>query len=95
MYDCDTLRESVAEPESRRAVRAEWVRAMLDGPGVIVLRRAFGDASVVHAASAVFHGIIAEQRAGGHAGGDHFAKPCANDRIWNALEKLCLRSPET
>ena len=26
-------------------------------------------------------------------GGDHFAKPGANDRIWNALEKLCLRDP--
>src|SRR5271157_2403521 len=24
---------------------------------------------------------------------DHFAKPGANDRIWNALEKLCLRDP--
>ena len=95
VYDCDALRESVAEPESRRAVRAEWVRALLDGPGVIVLRRAFADSSVVDAASAVFHDIIAEQHAGGHAGGDHFAKPGANDRIWNALEKLCLRSPET
>ncbi len=68
---------------------------MLDGPGIIVLRRAFADASVVDAASAVFHDIIAEQHAGGRAGGDHFAKPGANDRIWNALEKLCLRSPET
>ena len=88
VYDCDALRKSVAEPESRRAVRAEWVRALLDGPGVIVLRRAFADAAVVDAASAVFHDIIAEQHAGGRAGGDHFAKPGANDRMWNALEKL-------
>ncbi len=96
VYDFDALRESVAEPESGRAVRAEWVRAMLDGgPGVIVLRRTFADASVVDAASAVFQDIIAEQHAGGHAGGDHFAKPGANDHIWNALEKLFLRSPET
>jgi hypothetical protein len=27
-------------------------------------------------------------------GGDHFAKPGANDRIWNSLEKHCLRDPE-
>ena len=26
-------------------------------------------------------------------GGDHFAKPGANDRVWNALEKLCLADP--
>jgi ectoine hydroxylase-related dioxygenase (phytanoyl-CoA dioxygenase family) len=38
--------------------------------------------------------MIDEQRAGNTGGGDHFAKPGANDRIWNALEKLCLRSPE-
>ena len=95
VYDCDALRKSVAEPESRRALRAEWVRALLDSPGVIVLRRAFADAAVVDAVSAVFHDIIAEQHAGGRASGDHFAKAVANDRIWNALEKLCLRSPET
>ena len=32
--------------------------------------------------------------AGEHGGGDHFAKPGANDRVWNALEKLALRAPE-
>ena len=34
--------------------------------------------------------MIDEQRASNTGGGDHFAKPGANDRIWNALEKLCL-----
>ena len=27
-------------------------------------------------------------------GGDHFAKPGANDRIWNVQQKLCLRAPQ-
>ena len=27
--------------------------------------------------------------------GDHFAKAGANDRVWNALEKLAVRDPET
>jgi ectoine hydroxylase-related dioxygenase (phytanoyl-CoA dioxygenase family) len=67
----------------------------MTGPGVIVLRRAFADVSAVDAASAVFRDIIAQQRANNATGGDHFAKPGANDRIWNALEKLCLRAPET
>jgi ectoine hydroxylase-related dioxygenase (phytanoyl-CoA dioxygenase family) len=38
--------------------------------------------------------LIADQRAAGTGGGAHFARPGANDRIWNALEKLCLASPE-
>ncbi len=37
--------------------------------------------------------MIEEQQRGKSARGDHFAKPGANDRIWNALEKLCLADP--
>ena len=66
----------------------------MTGPGVIVLRRAFADIAPVDAASGVFRAIIAEQHETKTGGGDHFAKPGANDRIWNALEKLCLRAPE-
>ena len=49
--------------------------------------------AVVDAATDSFFAMIAEQRASNTGGGDHFAKPGANDRIWNALEKLCLRDP--
>ena len=28
------------------------------------------------------------------AAGDHFGKPGANDRIWNAAQKLALHAPE-
>ena len=28
-------------------------------------------------------------------GGDHFAKPGANDRVWGALDKLAVADPET
>jgi ectoine hydroxylase-related dioxygenase (phytanoyl-CoA dioxygenase family) len=42
----------------------------------------------------VFQAIIEEQKASNVTAGDHFAKPGANDRIWNALEKLALRDPE-
>lgn len=65
-----------------------------DGPGVLVIERAF-EPEVVHAASEAFAGIIAEQRAAGTRAGDHFARPGSNDRIWNALEKLAARDPET
>jgi hypothetical protein len=34
--------------------------------------------------------MISEQRAAGMAGGDHFAKPGANDRVWGALDKFAV-----
>lgn len=73
---------------------AELVRAFAEGPGVVVLRGAFPDIAVVERATAVFEELIAEQRASGAVAGDHFAPPGANDRIWNALEKLAIRAPE-
>jgi ectoine hydroxylase-related dioxygenase (phytanoyl-CoA dioxygenase family) len=76
------------------AARAELVRAFADGPGVVVVRRAYPDPAVVDRATAVFEETIAEQRASGAVAGDHFAKPGANDRVWNALEKLAVRAPE-
>jgi len=42
----------------------------------------------------MFRTMIAEQNRTGSGGGDHFAKPGANDRIWNSLEKHCLADPE-
>lgn len=94
IYDCDRIRAEATTPEGRRAVLAEWAEALMDGPGIIVLRRAFAAHAPLDAATAIFQEIIAEQHASNTGGGDHFAKPGANDRIWNALEKLCLRAPE-
>ena len=73
---------------------AEWVDALTDGPGIIVIRGAFADLTAIDKANAHFWAIIDEERSSNVGGGDHFAKPGANDRIWNALEKLCLRDPE-
>ena len=88
------LRERAAAPEQRREVQAELARALLDGPGIVVFSGAFPDPSAVDRASAVFTELIAEQKAGGAAAGDHFATPGANDRVWGALDKLALRAPE-
>lgn len=94
IYDGDAVRRAASSPESRKALMAEWVEAMTDGPGIVVFRGAFADAAPLDAATGHFWEMIAEQRASNTGGGDHFAKPGANDRIWNALEKLCLRDPE-
>lgn len=72
----------------------EWARILLEGAGVFVIKRAFRDLGAVDAASEVFRAIIAEERAAGTAAGDHFAKAGANDRIWNSLQKLCLKAPD-
>ncbi|MFF4346156.1 phytanoyl-CoA dioxygenase family protein [Streptomyces sp. NPDC001530] len=95
LYDSDRLRALTVTPEGRRSVQAELVRALLDGPGIVVLKRAFTDPAVMDRASETFNALIEEERATGAARGDHFAKPGANDRVWNALDKTAVRAPET
>ncbi len=90
LYDGARL---LAAPD-RLGVQAELNRAFSRGPGVVVIAGAFADLAVVDRASDVFRALIAEQRAAGAGRGDHFAKPGANDRVWNALEKLALRAPD-
>ncbi|MFC8343314.1 phytanoyl-CoA dioxygenase family protein [Streptomyces sp. NPDC057280] len=85
--------ERVGAAEDRREVQEELVRALTDGPGVVVFRGAFPDAAVVDRATAVFEALIREQDAAGATAGDHFAKPGANERVWNALEKAALYDP--
>jgi len=94
LYDGDRLRALAASPDRRREVQAELVRAFGDGPGIVVFKRAFADLAVVDRATDVFNALIADQRAAGATAGDHFAKPGANDRVWNALEKMAVRAPE-
>src|SRR5205085_11022195 len=65
-----------------------------DGPEIVVLENAFTDTSVVDRVTAAFEAMITDERAKGGPAGDHFAAPGANDRVWNALEKLAVRDPE-
>ncbi|MEU5891363.1 phytanoyl-CoA dioxygenase family protein [Streptomyces sp. NPDC047461] len=79
----------------RREVQEELVRALCDGPGVVVFKGAFRDHEIVDRATKVFDSLIREQDAAGTTAGDHFAKPGANERVWNALEKAALYDPST
>ena len=94
IYEGEAIRAAAREPQARRELMAEWTSAMLDGPGLVVFRGAFDDLAAVERVTRVFFDIIDEQRRAGATAGDHFAKPGANDRVWNALEKLCLRDAE-
>ena len=94
IYDGARLRKQLSHPACRQRVETELARALLDGPGIVVLAGAFDDPWVIDRATRQFEAIIAAQRAAGGTAGDHFAAAGQNDRIWNALEKLALRAPE-
>ena len=89
----EKLRAAVGTASGRTAVQAELMRALSDGPGIVVFKRAFGDLAVVDRATEAFLAQIAAEQAAGTAGGDHFAKPGANDRVWGALDKLAVTEP--
>ncbi|WP_207000798.1 phytanoyl-CoA dioxygenase family protein [Trinickia mobilis] len=93
VYECRDLEEVVSSDEERAYLLSEWAEVLRAGAGVFVLKRAFTDTECVDEATAVFESIIeAEKKSGTKA--DHFAKAGANDRIWNAQEKLCVAAPE-
>ena len=94
VYDCAQIAPAMVDPTMRRALQAELAGALSDGPGVVVFAGAYEDVSVIDAVTAAFDDIIAAQRAEGGPAGDHFGEPGANDRIWNALEKLAVRAPD-
>ncbi len=94
IYDCHSLRERIGDPEYDQMLRAEWAEAMANGPGVVVLAGAETDHAMLDRASAMFRDMIETQKRDGTGGGDHFAKPGANDRVWNSLEKHCLADPD-
>ncbi len=94
IYEAAALREAMGSPAGRPAVEVELVRALTAGPGVVAFTGAFPDAAVVDRATRTFDDIIAAEKRRG-ARNDHFAAAGANDRVWNALEKLAVRDPET
>jgi ectoine hydroxylase-related dioxygenase (phytanoyl-CoA dioxygenase family) len=93
VYDGATLRAAAPVQADRRDLMAEWATVFMDGPGIIAIKGAMADLSVVDRATALFEQIIAREKAEGAGGGDHFAKPGSNDRVWNAAEKHCRADP--
>ena len=93
-YDATALAHGpTADAEHRAALRDELTIALVEGPGIVVLEGAV-PIEAVDRVSEVFWDLIEAQRAQGGPAGDHFAKPGANDRLWNALEKLSTSDPD-
>ncbi|MCV6593766.1 MAG: hypothetical protein OIF48_12490, partial [Silicimonas sp.] len=83
LYDGVRVRREAEAPQD---LLSEWNAVFDHGPGVIVIKNGMEDTAMVDAASDIFARIIEAERATGSGGGDHFAKPGANDRVWNAAE---------
>ncbi|WP_103257425.1 phytanoyl-CoA dioxygenase family protein [Tabrizicola aquatica] len=94
IYDCPALLPRLSDPAFADTLMAEWADAFANGPGVLVLAGAEADHAMLDRASDLFRDLIDQQNRAGTGGGDHFAKPGANDRLWNSLQKHCLADPE-
>lgn len=95
VYDMPALDGALHDPNQRRALLSEWGDVLLNGAGVVALESAYTDTSAIDEATAIFKTIIADEKSKVGGGGDHFATAGTNDRIWNALQKLCEASPDT
>lgn len=94
VYDTPVLQPMLTDPASRQALMAEWAQVLNAGAGVFVLKQAQPDHTAIDQATAVYTQIIADEKAAGGEGADHFAAAGSNDRVWNSLQKLCLTAPD-
>jgi ectoine hydroxylase-related dioxygenase (phytanoyl-CoA dioxygenase family) len=93
VYEGQAVDAAAAIPEARQALLEEWATVFAHGAGILVIRQGMHSEQVVDRATAIFDRIIADEKRVAKGGGDHFAKPGANDRVWNSLEKHCLADP--
>ena len=94
VYDSSTFESVADDPVARRTLMAEIISVLVDGAGVMAIRQAVPDRTVLDAATAAFFDIIDREKRAGKAPEDHFARPGDNDRVWNTHEKLCLYDPD-
>ena len=94
IYNGATVRELDKDPVKQAALLSEWLAVFTSGPGVVFIEGAFERTDVIDQATVLFTQIIEDEKMQSGGGGDHFAKPGANDRVWNAVQKHCLSDPQ-
>ena len=85
--------EPTLSSDQRQALMAEWAYVFSQRSGIVVIKGALSDMETIDQITDLFNTIIEEERLES-SGGDHFGERGANDRIWNSLQKLCLRDPK-
>ncbi len=93
VYRAESLRPLLDGAERAAAARDELATVLADGPGVFAVVGAV-PGEVIDRATAAFEELLAVERRAGAGGGDHYAEPGANERLWNSLEKLAVADPE-
>jgi ectoine hydroxylase-related dioxygenase (phytanoyl-CoA dioxygenase family) len=94
IYDANDVRAWLASGDGLRELMTEWNAILGDGPGVLVFKRAYPDTAIVDQVTEILRSVIDSEAAEENSRGDHFGKPGANARVWNAHEKLCAANPE-
>ncbi|MEO1059798.1 MAG: phytanoyl-CoA dioxygenase family protein [Actinomycetota bacterium] len=93
IYATADLVAAAEDGAERRELLGELGTALMDGAGIVVVTDAV-PVEVVDAVTEAFVAMVEEERDSERGSGDHFAKPGANDRVWNVMEKLALREPD-
>ena len=94
----EKLRDAVGSAEGRTAVQSELIRALTDGPGIVVFKRAFGDLAVVDRATEAFLAQIAAEGRRHHGRGPLRQAWCATTgsgarwTSWPSQTPSCSRS---
>jgi len=92
VYDASAVRSHIAA-HGPLTMLDELADVLANGAGIFVINGAV-ELDVVRPVTRAFEELIDLQHAAGTSQGDHFAKPGANDRVWNAFEKLAVHEPE-
>ena len=90
IYEGKEVNERSLEEDYKIALLREWSNVFKEGSGIIVIKKGIANLKVISKATSVFTKLIETEKEKFNSGGDHFAKPGANDRVWNALEKHCM-----
>ena len=85
IYNVQDLRETLRNSDLRSELMSEWAWVLRESSGVIVLRNAYQDTTVIDEATRLYEDIISDEKLKNGGGADHFAAAGANDRIWNSL----------
>lgn len=84
-------RAALLDAPDTGAIKAELAHCLSAGPGVFLVRGAYGDRSLIERSNVVFAQLADAEARQGERRGDHFGN---NQRIWNAVQKTALADPE-